>query len=151
MVKPNVPRNQLHAQVPAPRFLAAAAPPSRSLSTSFPGLLPSTRLLLVAGPQSARAVVWGSATLTVIPCSCFGLLQPLSRCLLLPAGAQLPVWGRLDRDGRVRASARLLSLQPLGAEEGWRRRPAVPRPSRLLFVSRVSEGERGRWCRCGWA
>lgn len=104
-----------------------------------------------ARSTSLRAVFCGSATLTVVPCSCFGLLQPLSWCLLLPPGAQLPVWGGLDRDGRVHASARLLSLQPLGAEEGWRRRTAVPRPSRLLFVSRVSKGERGRWCPCGWA
>ena len=60
---------------------------------------------------------------------------------MLPPGAQLPVWGRLDRNGRVHASARLLSLQPLGAEEGWGRRPAVPCPSRLLFCK---SGQRGR-------
>lgn len=136
MVNPNVPGDQLHAQVPAPRFLGVAAPPSRSLSISA-----IHRASPCARSTSLRAVFCGSATLTVVPCSCFGLRQPLSWCLLLPPGAQLPVWGGLDRDGRVHASARLLSLQPLGAEEGWRRRTAVPRPSRLLFVSRVSKRE----------
>lgn len=58
MVKPNVPGDQLHAQVPAPRFVGAAAPPSGSLSTSFPGLQPSTGFLRAAGPQSARCLLW---------------------------------------------------------------------------------------------
>lgn len=55
MVKPNVPGDQLHVQVPAPRFVGAAAPPSKSL---FPGLLPSTGFLRAAGPQSACCLLW---------------------------------------------------------------------------------------------
>lgn len=150
MVKPNVPGTSCTPKFPLlGSWVLPPLPPGPSPYPSLASCHPqgfSRRQV-----HSLRAVFCGSATLTVIPCSCFGLLQPLSWCLLLPPGAQLPVWGGLDRDGRVHASARLLNLQPLGAEEDWRRRPAVPRPSRLLFVSRVSEGERGRWCPCGWA
>lgn len=91
----------------------------------------------------------GSAALTVIPHSWFGLLQSFSGCLLLPPSrgwVQLPSWGRLNRAARVHASARLLGLQPSAAEEGWGAEEAsCPRVPSAFFpsISQVSEGSEG--------